>query len=187
MGQRLWWLRGTALGAVAAAVGVLTIGSQASLAASGWVPPQYLGPAGATSASRPQVALDAQGNVIAVWARDGYGASRDVTVQSAFRPVGGPWQAPVDLSRPGPDGVQTDIERSGPRVAIDGQGNAVAVWQRNDGTSIVVQAAERPAGGAWSAPIDISGAVCRAATAAAPRSSSIQAGPRWRRGCSATR
>jgi hypothetical protein len=156
MGQRRAW-RGTAWGVVVAAAGLLSIGTEASSAASGWVPPQYLGPDRATSPSRPQISLDAQGNAIAVWSRRGSGASRDVIVQTAFRPAGERWQASVDLSRPGPDGVQTDIERSGPQVAIDDQGNAVAVWQRNDGTSIVVQAAERPAGGAWRAAVDISG------------------------------
>jgi hypothetical protein len=158
MRRRFAVLRRVGWAAFLAAIGAASMGAEASFAASGWVPPEYLGPDRATSPSRPQISLDAQGNAIAVWSRRGSGASRDMTVQTAFRPAGGPWQAPVDLSRPGPDGVQTDIERSGPQVAIDGQGNAVAVWQRNDGTSIVVQAAERPAGGAWRAPVDISGA-----------------------------
>lgn len=157
MRRRFVVLRGVGWAVFLAAIGAMSMAAEASVAASGWVPPQYLGPVGAPSSSRPQVALDAQGNVIAVWVRGGYGATPDVTVQSAFRPAGGPWQASVDLSRPGPDGVQTAIERSGPQVAFDGRGNAVAVWQRNDGTSIVVQAAERPAGGGWGAPVDISG------------------------------
>ena len=73
-----------------------------SLAASGWVPPQDIAPVGASSASRPEVVLDAHGNAIAVWRRGG-AVGADTTVQSAFRPAGGPWQAPVDISRPGPD------------------------------------------------------------------------------------
>jgi hypothetical protein len=44
----------------------------------------------------------------------------------------------------------------GPQLALDAQGNAVVVWQRSDGTSLVVQAAERAAGGRWSAPVDVS-------------------------------
>ena len=43
-----------------------------------------------------------------------------------------------------------------PQVAVDGAGNAVAVWMRNDGTSFVAQAASRPAGGSFGAPVDLS-------------------------------
>jgi hypothetical protein len=157
MGQRFSWLRGTAWSVVVAAVGALSVGSEASLAASGWVPAQDIAPVGASSASQPRVVLDRQGNAIAVWRR-GAASGGDVKVQSAFRPAGGPWQAPVDISRPGPDGEEISFPADGgPQVAVDAQGNAIAVWQRHDGTSLVVQAAERPAGGAWRTPVDISG------------------------------
>jgi hypothetical protein len=52
-----------------------------------------------------------------------------------------PWSAPVELSAPG----HTAFEQ---HVAIDPQGDAVAVWQRSNGTVSVVQAATRPAGSA---------------------------------------
>ena len=39
---------------------------------------------------------------------------------------------------------------------MDRLGNAVAVWQRSNGHDSVVQAAIRPAGGAWSQPQDLS-------------------------------
>ncbi|SEB50843.1 hypothetical protein SAMN04489844_0340 [Nocardioides exalbidus] len=44
-----------------------------------------------------------------------------------------------------------------PDVGVDAAGNATAVWSRYDGTQLVVQASSRPAGGAWSAPVDIAG------------------------------
>jgi hypothetical protein len=59
------------------------------------------------------------------------------------------WTAPAELSAPG----HTAFEQ---HVAIDPAGDAVAVWQRSNGTVSVVQAATRPAGGAWSAPVDLS-------------------------------
>jgi hypothetical protein len=59
------------------------------------------------------------------------------------------WTPPAELSAPG----QTAYEQ---HVAIDPQGDAVVVWQRWNGTVSVIQAATRPAGGAWSAPVDLS-------------------------------
>ncbi len=156
MRQGRRWLRRTGWGVVVTAIGAMSIGVEPSLAASGWVAPLDIAPVGAASASRPQIVLDAKGNAISVWRRGG-AVGTDMTVQSAVRPAGGPWQAPVDLSRPGPDEGPPALERPGPQLAIDSQGNAVAVWQRFNGTSLVVQAAERPAGGAWRAPVDISG------------------------------
>ncbi len=39
---------------------------------------------------------------------------------------------------------------------MDREGNAIAAWHRTDGSTSVVQAAVRPAGGDWSAPEDLS-------------------------------
>jgi RTX calcium-binding nonapeptide repeat (4 copies) len=44
----------------------------------------------------------------------------------------------------------------GPELAMDRQGNAVAVWQRSTGRNSLVQAAVRLAGGTWSSPQDLS-------------------------------
>lgn len=102
-----------------------------------------------------QIAVEPDGTAIAVWRRGA--GSGEVTVQSSVRPAGGTWQAPIDISAPGLDGSAT-LDRAvlGPQLALDARGNAVAVWQRSNGTSLVVQAAERPAGGAWKAPVVIS-------------------------------
>ena len=45
-----------------------------------------------------------------------------------------------------------------PQVVVDGAGTAHAVWYRSNGTHNIVQAAVRPAGGAWSAAVDLSAA-----------------------------
>jgi len=123
-------------------------------AAPAWLAPVNLSAAGLdTSAANPEVALDAQGNAVAVWERyDG----KDKIVQSAVRPAGsGAWQAPVNLSEPGGNA------RS-PMIAVDPQGDAVAVWERTNveeekEEEAVVQGAVRPAGsGAWGPPVNLS-------------------------------
>jgi hypothetical protein len=101
------------------------------------------------------VAVDAQGNAVAVWDGWSHGFLSPRTVQSAFRPAGETWQTPVNLigeaeERDQPKGA------SEPGIAVDSQGDAVAIWAWEFGGS-VIQAAFRPAGGAWQAPIDLSG------------------------------
>jgi hypothetical protein len=59
------------------------------------------------------------------------------------------WLPPVDLSRTGQNSTA-------PQVAVDSAGNFVAVWRRFDGANYVIQTAERPAGGAWSGPLQLS-------------------------------
>ena len=52
-----------------------------------------------------------------------------------------------------------DLSSSGgraPQIAVDGAGNAIAAWYREAGGTATVQAATRPPGGAWTAPIDLS-------------------------------
>jgi hypothetical protein len=117
-------------------------------ATGAWQTPVDLSVAGGDAFS-PQVAVDAQGNAVAVWQRSN---GTKTLVQAAVRPAAtGVWQAPVDLSVAGQNADR-------PQVAFDSQGNAVAVWQRSNGASYVVQAAVRPAGGSWQAPVDLSAA-----------------------------
>ncbi|MGZ6662729.1 MAG: hypothetical protein ACXVHL_36000 [Solirubrobacteraceae bacterium] len=128
--------------------GTNTIVQAAARAAGGsFGAPQDLSTAGQT-AYDPQVAVDGQGNAIAVWQRfDG----TNTVVQAAVRAVGGSFGAPQDLSAAG----QTAYD---PQVAVDGRGNAIAVWSASDGTNFIVQAAVRAAGGSFGAPQDLSAA-----------------------------
>jgi len=113
----------------------------------GFGPAQDLSVAG-NSASVPQIALDAHGNAIAVWQRSN-GANS--IVQAAFRPAGGSFGAAQNLSAAGQ-------HASDPQVAFDGEGAAVAVWQRSNGTHSIVQSSFRPAGGSFGAVQDLSAA-----------------------------
>jgi hypothetical protein len=92
------------------------------------------------------VAFDSYGNAVTVWQRSN---GTNVFVQAASRPAGGAWQQPVNLSQPGQNAEE-------PELAVDPQGDAVAVWRRSDGSNLRVQAASKPAGGAWQAPVNLS-------------------------------
>lgn len=99
----------------------------------------------------PQVAVDSQGNATAVWAGAVFNGRRIQShrIQTATRPAGGSWSAPVSISKPGRRHVQH------PQIAVSPQGEATAIWQRSNGSYLVVQGATRPAGGGWSKPVDI--------------------------------
>ena len=98
---------------------------------------QYLSAlTGGRDALYPDVAVDAAGNAVAVWQRsDDQGKT---FVQAATRPAGDVWSEPQRLA---PD---ESVDRL--QVAMDGQGNALAVWSSEAG----VRTASRPAGGMWS-------------------------------------
>ncbi len=114
-----------------------------------WSAPVDLSPSGGSAVSDPQVAFDYHGDAVAVWAFEDGGK---YLVQSASRPRGGAWSAPVDLSAP-----QRKMDAMDPHVAIDPRGDgAVAVWTFQDGINQTLQSAMRPRDGAWSAPVDLS-------------------------------
>ena len=114
-------------------------------AASGvWQSPVDLSAAGASSYVS-QVAVDPQGDAIAVWLNKGTYA----IVQAAVRPAGQTWQTETDVSA-------ENESADNAHVAFDAHGNATAVWTRNNGISDIAQAAARPAGGAWQTPVDLS-------------------------------
>jgi hypothetical protein len=93
-----------------------------------------------------QIAVDPLGNETAIWGRP---VGRSWVVQSATRSSGGIWSAPVSISKAGHRHVQD------PQIAVSPQGEATAIWQRSNGSYLVVQGATRPAGGGWSRPVDI--------------------------------
>jgi hypothetical protein len=92
-------------------------------------------------ASHPQIAVDPNGNVTAVWAR--YDGSNEI-IQSSTKPFGGSWQTtPDNLSQPGQDAALSQI-------AVDPNGNATAVWDRSDGGyGRIIQSSTKPFGGSW--------------------------------------
>jgi hypothetical protein len=97
--------------------------------------------------------VDSQGNATAVWAGIASNGRRiriqSRRIQTATRPAGGTWSAPVSISKAGHRLVQD------PQIAVSPQGEATAIWQRSNGSYLVVQGATRLAGGGWSRPVDI--------------------------------
>ena len=133
-----------------------------SPAGKGWSLPSKLSD-GTQNAERPQIAVDAAGDAVAVWARSN---STHLVVEAATHPTGGGWSLPSKLS----DEAQSAFNA---RVAIDAVGDAVAVWERSNGTHEVIEATRHPAGGNWSAPNKLSD---EAQTAAEPQVAVDQAG-----------
>lgn len=112
-----------------------------------WSVPVNLSTSGG-SAERPQIVVDGSGNLVAVWNRsDG---SYDIIQSSRSTNSGVSWSTPVNLSLTGQDA-------SNSRVATDGSGNVVAVWNRSDGGNQIIQASRSTNGGvSWSTPADLS-------------------------------
>ncbi|HET8565505.1 MAG TPA: PKD domain-containing protein [Solirubrobacterales bacterium] len=114
-----------------------------------WSQPVALSDENAASVS-PHIAADSQGDLTAIWDAGG----EEGVIQSKTRPAGGEWSsAAVDVS--GEDGLSSNAQ-----IAIDGQGDAVAVWQQKDapvasGFHYFVQTARRVSG-SWSSPLTIS-------------------------------
>jgi hypothetical protein len=107
-------------------------------AAGTWAAPEAVSQPG-LDVDRPEVALDARGNGVAVWqSSDGSNS----VVEAATRTAAGSWTAFQRLSSPG------DAER--PQVGVDASGEAVAVWSFRS-ANVRVEAAVRSPGGGWSA------------------------------------
>lgn len=132
-----------------ASLGALCVvcGSAPAQAAPTWLSPLPLSEAGRHAGS-PDVAVDAEGNVIAVWeGSDGI----DRRAYAAVRPAGGAFGDPQTLSEAG-QGV------NGLDLAVNPSGVAVVVWSRSDGTKVRIQAATRQPGATFGPPETISAA-----------------------------
>jgi hypothetical protein len=96
--------------------------------------------------ANPRIVVDPGGTATAVWGT----FTTTYGIQTATRAPGGAWTAPADLSAPGQDTFDT------PELAADRRGTVTALWQRHDGSGWIVTSATRPAGGAWTTPVDLS-------------------------------
>jgi hypothetical protein len=92
------------------------------------------------------VAMNGAGDAIVAWPAATEGAH---VIQAVRRPAGAGFTAPVDLSAAGGDALN-------PQVAIDPAGNAVATWNRSNGSHLVVQATTLSARGPFSVPVGLS-------------------------------
>jgi hypothetical protein len=101
---------------------------------TGWSSPDTISSvAGNNTDAFPQISVTPSGYSIAVW-EELNGTSS--TIKSSTRSVfGGVWSSPLTIS------AATTISSQVPQVSIDPNGNAVAVWVRNNGSRAVTQAA----------------------------------------------
>ncbi|MBS0650445.1 MAG: hypothetical protein JSR93_04720 [Verrucomicrobia bacterium] len=86
-------------------------------------------------ASEQAVAVDPNGNVIAVWIENGF-------VKSSSTPIAGTWSSPPD--------TVSNSGASSPLVVMDPNGNATAIWVENS----VIKASSKPLNGTWSLTAD---------------------------------
>ncbi|HEY3759684.1 MAG TPA: PKD domain-containing protein [Solirubrobacteraceae bacterium] len=107
----------------------------------------------------PSVAVNARGDAVAVWEAffEEMGAGTDEEhIQVATRPAGASaWSAPVTLTK-----SETGLGEPGNQeVAIDGEGDAVAIWGRMHGANAetIETSQDHALGSSWSAPVTVSG------------------------------
>ena len=112
-----------------------------------WRAPQLVAAPRVFNIVHSHVALENNGNAVAVW---GTGGSE---MESATMPAGGTWSAPTTIGEGCPEG--------GPQVIMDEAGEALASWDNAKGgcfeaTEATVETAARPAGGPWQPPVALS-------------------------------
>lgn len=140
------------------AMAVAWVGAEPALAAPTWLAPAVLAPAinDPVGGTQSAVAVNAAGDAVVVFTRylDGGTASAaddKVEIDAVSRPAGGSFGAIQTVSTQA-NGTFREVG-----AAIDDAGNALAVFTTYNATNIQVQAANRPPGGAWTAPRDVTG------------------------------
>src|ERR1700753_2551783 len=105
----------------AAAIGCVAL---APAAEAGWLPPVAISASEGDVTAPPHVVLDSAGDATAVWSAEG-------RVESASRPAGEGWEAPVDLSGPQLPGEVIAGAGNGqaPSIAVDARGAVTVVWE----------------------------------------------------------
>lgn len=119
-----------------------------SAAGIGWTSPESIQSVGSDLGQEPDLAIDPEGNGIAVWHqyRDG-----SVRVWANRFATGLGWGTPETIET-APQGAYF------PRIGMDGAGNAVAVWRQSDSTRYDIWSNRYTVGSGWGMPKLISGA-----------------------------
>ncbi len=113
------------------------------------------------NASGPQVAMDNNGNAVIVWCQSD-GSFNNQIFKSEYR--NNAWTHPSSLT----DNISPDGQyASSPQVAMDNNGNAVIVWQQNDGANGQIFKSEYRSG-AWTHPADLTDNISPDEDAGAP-------------------
>jgi hypothetical protein len=107
----------------------------------GWRVPERIEENNAGTPQGPQVAIGPSGNALAVWAQDD-GGGFNVVWSNRYTSTDG-WETPERI-----DG-NTSSEASIPQVAIDSNGNALAVWLQSDNAGNRIWANRYTPTGGW--------------------------------------
>jgi len=113
-----------------------------------WRRPVALSPA-ADFGTFPELAVDASGATVAVWQQSGtsQGNTNLPFIEASFkRSPTSPWSRPVRISKRG-------VDSEGPEVAINSDGQAVAIWFTAARTSSAEVSTINIAHGVWSKPV----------------------------------
>ena len=128
-------------GAVAVALPAALLAA-APIASAAWSSPARVGSSSVSTLPAPDVAGNAAGRAVVVWADAG-------RVRAVVRSVAGTWSSAVTIS--------SASETSGPpTVAMRPDGTAVAAWSARRATDTVIETAGLLASGAWSSPAVLS-------------------------------
>lgn len=102
---------------------------------------------GSNPAGNPKVVIDSSGNAVAIWEQsDG---SNSLIMSATLDSGAGAWSAPVAVSVAGQNAGSAAL-------AINANEYVVAVWERSNGSNLIIQSATLQYGGGWSVPVDIS-------------------------------
>ena len=117
------------------------------VAGSGWGTAAMIETDSTGDVSAPQIAMDAGGNAIAVWAWASAvpnGPTYEYTVWANRYTAASGWGTAGPI-----DSVNNSTANPAPHVALDGSGNAIAVWHRPDGSWDSIWANRYAAGSGW--------------------------------------
>lgn len=102
-----------------------------TVASGSWGTATLIETSNAGNASRPQIAVDASGNALAVWTQ--YDGTRDNIYANRYTAATTTWGTAAVIET-----GAANADR--PQIAIDASGNALAVWTQTDGTNFNIWA-----------------------------------------------
>jgi hypothetical protein len=117
----------------------------------GWDTPVLIETDNAGDAAFPQIAMDSNGNALALWAQsDG----TRFNLWSNRYTVGSGWGSPVLVEHDDAgDASFSQLDSNVPQLAFDAGGNALAVWHQSDGTRENLWSNRYTPGRGWATPV----------------------------------
>ena len=116
-------------------------------AGEGWGTAQMIESDGEGTSRGPQVAVTPKGDALVVWRKNNGMSDRNRA--SRYSQQSDSWSQPENISAGDSDSVES------PRLALDVDGNALAVWRRDINGKSEVRAGRYAVGSGWKAPLII--------------------------------